>query len=100
YKIPSIFTVKNTQWQFATFGTFQINNVLGTSDYYIIGLISSEEEVKITDSNGNFVKTRAIWIVDNIYNIFFYAYIEALSNDYYLIIGDEKFVKSEWLIYD
>ncbi|MDR2599661.1 MAG: hypothetical protein LBC73_05240, partial [Oscillospiraceae bacterium] len=39
YKIPSIFTVKNTQWQFATFGTFQINNVLGTSDYYIIGLI-------------------------------------------------------------
>ncbi|MDR2600824.1 MAG: hypothetical protein LBC73_11190 [Oscillospiraceae bacterium] len=101
YKIPSIFTVKNTQWQAATFGTFQISSVLGTNDYYIVGIIISEEEMTIRDNDDNLVKTIAIWIpTSNIFYISFYAYIESLSDDYYLIIGDEKFVKSEWLLYD
>lgn len=92
YKIPKSFSTKIVDNYFVDNGSFNVYNVSGTNDYYIVGMIiaseapativnSDNKKVKymIIDSNGLDTKTISI-----------YDYINDFTDDYYIMLDDEK----------
>ena len=92
YKIPSLFSVKKVSRKFDQDGSFDVYNVLGTNDYYVVGkIISTESEINAVDSNNVSVKN----IVTEIGNtdtkvVLLYSFVENFTSEYYLIINGEK----------
>ena len=92
YKIPSIFSVKRVSYKLDRDGLFNVYNVSGTSDYYVVGSISSsEEEISVMDSRGEMVKNIIVEMGDTgIKRIRFFAFVENFTNEYYLIVNGER----------
>jgi len=88
YKIPSLFSVRRTLQKIDDDGMFDVYNVVGTSDYYVIGRISSTEEVSIVDSNDYAVRFIDIWMNEE-YSVILFGFIEHFTYDYYLVINGE-----------
>lgn len=88
YKIANYFATKKISHKFERNGSFDVYNVLGTDDYYIIGAVNSgESEIDIFDSNNEKVKID-IKRVKN--TSFIYFFLKNFTNEYYLLINGEK----------
>lgn len=97
YKIPYDFISKQVFQSLSKKGNFNVYNVKGTNDYYIIGIIVTENDnltiVNNNNINVNYIIANEI-IVDNKKQktIYLYDTINKSINDYYLIINDEKII--------
>lgn len=92
YKIPSLFSVKRTSQKIDRDGSFDVYNILGTKDYFIVGTFLSEEsDIVVVDSNDEPVKNI---IIDMGYTdtktILVFCFVEDFTDDYYLHINGEK----------
>jgi len=92
YKIPNYFAAKKVASKFDKNGDFDVYNVSGTQDYYLVGItLSNTSEQNIVDSRNNSVKNISIDMGDNkTKTVIIYSYIENFSSDYYLIINGVK----------
>lgn len=92
YKIPSLFSVKKISYKFDRDGNFDIYNILGTNDYYVVGSIISEESViNIIDSNNKPVKNIIMEMGDtDIKTVLLFSFIENFTSEYYLLINDKQ----------
>lgn len=92
YKIPNYFATKKVSNKFDRNGNFDIYNVLGTQDYYIVGtILSKTSEQDIFDSNNQPVKNIVIDMGNTkTKTIIIYSYMENFNNDYYLLINGTK----------
>ena len=94
YKIPNIISSKRVKNIVNSNITFNVVKVIGTNDYYIDGLTSSNENIDYisNDKNGHINKFAFEINVNNKKTFFIYDYIGNYETDnYYLIINDEKF---------
>lgn len=92
YKIPGYFSVKRISHKFDRNGNFDVYNVSGTDDYYVIGtIISNESDQVIADSRGAPVENIAVRMGDTqTKTVITYSYVENFTNDYYLVINGIK----------
>ena len=97
YKIPYDFSSKQVFQSLSEKGNFSIYNIKGSNDYYITGIIVTENDnltiVNSDNINVNYIIANEI-IVDNKKQktIYIYDTIKKSINDYYLIINDEKII--------
>jgi len=92
YKILTWLNEKNVFHKFSEEGTFDVYNILRTNDYYVLGMISSEEDkINIVDNNNKEVQ-KIITEVENtkIKHVIFYAFVENFTNDYFILVNDKK----------
>lgn len=93
YKIPNYFATKKVSSKFDKNGTFDVYNISGTRDYYIVGMIlSNASEQNIVDSQNRPVEKI---VVDNMgdaetKSVTIYSCVENFNSDYYLIINGVK----------
>ena len=92
YKIPNYFATKKVSNKFDKNGNFNVYNILGTQDYYIVGtILSSANEQNIVDSQNHPVENIIIDMGNSeTKTVVIYSYIENFNNDYYLIINGIK----------
>ena len=84
--------MKRISHKFDRNGNFDVYNVSGTDDYYVIGtIISNENDRAIVDSRGDPVKNIAVRMGDTqTKTVIAYSYVESFTDDYYLIINGTK----------
>lgn len=92
YKIPSFFASKKVSNKFDKDGNFDVYNVSGTNDYYVVGIILSDTvEPEIIDSENRPVKYITADMGDTeTKTVVIYSYVENFNNDSYLIIDGVK----------
>lgn len=94
YKLPSLFSVKKVSHRFERDGIFDIYNVLGTNDYYVVGMIISKESgIDIVDVDHEPIEEIIINTGNtdtDIKTILIYSFAENLTSEYYLLINGEK----------
>lgn len=92
YKIPSFFASKKVSNKFDKDGNFDVYNVSGTNDYYVVGIVLSDTvEPEIIDSENRPVKYITIDMGDTeTKTVVIYSYVENFNNDSYLIINGVK----------
>lgn len=92
YKIPNYFAIKKVSHKFDRNGNFDVYNVLGTQDYYVIGtILSNKSEQTIVDSHNESVKNIVIKMGNTeTKTVIIYSYVENFTNDYYLLINGTK----------
>lgn len=92
YKIPNYFYAKKVSNKFDSNGNFDVYNVLGTHDYYIIGtILSNASEQSIIDSHNQPVKNIIIDMSNTeTKTVMIYSYVENFNTDYYLLINGIK----------
>lgn len=97
YKIPSFFASKKVSNKFDKEGNFDVYNVSGTNDYYVVGIIlSNTVEPEIIDSENRPVKYITIDMGDTeTKTVVIYSYVENFNNDSYLIIDGVKTMIAE-----
>ena len=97
YKIPSFFASKKVSNKFDKDGNFDVYNVSGTNDYYVVGIILSDTvEPEIIDSENRPVKYITIDMGDTeTKTVVIYSYVENFNNDSYLIIDGVKTMIAE-----
>lgn len=90
YKVPSYFDTKKVSHKFDKNGLFDVYNVKETQDYYIFGTVhlkEKENELDIFNGNGEKVESNIVRVKNT---NFIYFFLYDFSNEYYLIINDEK----------
>lgn len=95
YKISGYFDTKKAFHKFDKSGNFDVYNLSGTSDYYVIGIMRViGNETNIKDSNNINVKSIAFESGDNgkTKTLLIYAFVENFTNDYFLLVNGEKIV--------
>lgn len=92
YKIPNYFATKKVSNKFDKNGNFDVYNILGTQDYYMIGTIFSDtSEQNIVDNQNHPVENIIIDMGDTeTKTVVIYSYVENFNSDYYLIINGIK----------
>ncbi len=92
YKIPSLFSVKKISHKFNKDGNFDVYNVTGTNDYYVVGtIISKESEIIVVDSKNEQVKNIIAEMGNaGIKTILLFSFVENFTNEYYLLINGTK----------
>ena len=92
YKIPNDLSVKRVSYKFDDDGTFWIYSVVGTSDYYIRGVVIVHgNEIDIKDHNNNEISAKINYREEmGITTISINHFVEGFTNDYYLLINDKK----------
>lgn len=92
YKIPNYFATKKVSNKFDKNGNFDVYNVLGTQDYYVVGTIRTHaSEQNIIDNQNQPVKNISINMGDaETKTVFIFSYVENFNSNYYLIINGEK----------
>lgn len=97
YKIPSFFASKKVSNKFDKEGNFDVYNVSGTNDYYVVGIILADTvEPEIIDSENRPVKYITIDMGDTeTKTVVIYSYVENFNNDSYLIIDGVKTMIAE-----
>lgn len=97
YKIPSFFASKKVSNKFDKDGNFDVYNVSGTNDYYVVGIILADTvEPEIVDSENRPVKYITIDMGDTeTKTVVIYSYVENFNNDSYLIIDGVKTMIAE-----
>ncbi len=92
YEIPNSFTAKKISDEFDRNGSFEVYQVAGTQDYYVVGtVLSNASSFNITDSRGQNVSA----IVTDMggtgtKTILLYAYVENFASDYVLYMNGIK----------
>ena len=78
-------------------GNFDVYNVSGTNDYYVVGIILSDTvEPEIIDSENRPVKYITIDMGDTeTKTVVIYSYVKDFNNDSYLIIDGVKTMIAE-----
>ena len=96
YKIPSLFSVKKVSHKFDKDGQFEVYNVMGTNDYYVVGTIILEEsEINIIDSNSQLIKNIIIEMGNaDTKTVVLFSFVENFTSEYYLLINGEKILVS------
>jgi len=95
YKIPSLFSVRKILPKFGRSGSFDVYHVLGTSDYYVLGIISvNGHESNIIDSNNELVNVITETEFDDSKTMFICSFVENFTNEYYIIVNGEKILVS------
>lgn len=98
YKILNNFSLKKVANTIDEKGSFNIFNINGTNDYYIIGLISTYEESLNIISNDNkkiqYIVINELITADGkkVKTVFLYGIINNFTDDYYLMINDKQVV--------
>lgn len=97
YKLPNILiTSKRIKNIFYENGVLSIYNVIGTDDYYISGFATLIKENSNILNDDNEIVKGIVTDVNNLKQISFHDYIGNYeTDDYYLIINDEKIMISE-----
>lgn len=92
YKIPSLFSVKKVSHKFDKSGLFDVYNVKGTNDYYVVGTtISKESEISVVDSNNEPIKNIVIEMGNtDTKTILLFSFVENFTSEYYFLINGEK----------
>ncbi len=92
YKIPNYFITKKVSNKFDRNGSFDVYNVLGTQDYYIVGVVLSNfDEQNIIDKYNQPIKNIVIDMNDTeTKTVILYSYLENYSDDYYFVINGTK----------
>ena len=92
YKIPSLFSVNKVFHKLGRDGNFDVYNVLGTNDYYVVGtMISKDSAIDMVDSNNESVKTIIIEMENtDTKTVLFYSFVENYTETYYMLINREK----------
>ena len=92
YKIPNYFATKKVANKFDKNGNFDVYNVLGTQDYYIVGtILSNTSEQNIVDSQNHPVENIMIDMGNTeTKTVILYSYVENFNKDYYLIMNGIK----------
>lgn len=92
YKIQSLLSVKKVSQKFDRDGSFDVYNVLGTKDYYVVGTtISNDSTIDIVDSNNNTVKTIIVNMgSSDTKTVFVYSFVENFTSEYYFVINGKK----------
>ncbi len=92
YKIPSLFSVKKVLHKFNKDGNFDVYNVSGTNDYYVVGtIITKENEINVVDSNNEQVRNIIAEIGNaDIKTILLFSFVENFTDEYYLLINGTK----------
>lgn len=92
YKIPNYFAAKKVSNKFDKNGNFDVYNVLGTQDYYIVGtILSNTREQNIVDSQNHPVENIIVDMGNTeTKTVVIYSYVKNFNNDYYLIINGVK----------
>lgn len=91
YKLPSVWTVKRVSYYISAEGTFDINQIWGTNDYYLSGIYTFPEDIpELSDNIGTFFK--CIELQDaNIEGTYYnYAYLQGFTDNYILMISKKK----------
>ena len=88
YKISNYFRSSKVAHKFDRNGSFDVYNVLGTGDYYVVGAIPFEgTEISIFNNHDEKVNSD-IQKVEN--SDFVYFYLEDFTNGYYLLIDNQR----------
>lgn len=92
YQIPKYFAVKNVSSKFDKDGKFDIYNIKGTQDFYVVGtVLSNSSEHSIVDSLGNSVQYIVIDMEDsNTKILIIYSCVHDFNSDYYFYINGVK----------
>lgn len=92
YEIPNSFTAKKISDKFDRNGSFEVYQVKGTQDYYVVGsVLSNASSFNITDSRGQNVPAIVTEMGDTgTKTVLLYAYVENFTNDYVLYINGIK----------
>lgn len=96
YKISSFLSTKIIQSKDDNDGSFNVYNIVGTNDYYIIGsTVLEETKIIIIGSNNELLEYVAL------YNgttgsrvVLIHSYIKNYTHDFYLLINGKKIVLS------
>lgn len=87
YKILNYFSYKKISSKLDSNGSFNVYNISGTKDFYVLATINSAAKVELYDGN-NFKIDINIKQVKNANFVFFSA--TNLTDEYYLLIDSEK----------
>jgi hypothetical protein len=89
YKIPSYFGTRKISHKFDESGLFDVYNVRGTEDYYVVGSINlkeNENEIEIFNKKEK-VESNIIRVGNT---DFIYFFLNDFSKEYYLVVNGEK----------
>jgi len=92
YKIPSPYSIKRLSTKMDNYTSFEVYNVLNTSDFYVLGLTVLEgRDVDIVDSNNREI-SKLIDIVGgtDIKHVLFFSFVDDLTDEYFILINGEK----------
>ena len=92
YKIPSLFSVREISHKFDKDGSFDVYNVSGTNDYYLVGtIISCEKKINITDLYNGPIRFNITEMGNTgTKTILIYAFVENFTNEHFIFINGEK----------
>lgn len=92
YKIPGYFVKRKVSHRFDKTGLFDVLNVVGTKDYYILGNTNPpESDFEVFNGRDERVKVDIFKNKNN----YFYFYLENFTDECYLMIGKQKILISE-----
>ena len=90
YKLPETHYSEIVANRFDTKGKFEVHRVNKTNDYYVIGHTVVFNNSIIKDSNNQLISNVICSDTTGTNAIIFYSYIDDYSNEYYLLIINEK----------
>lgn len=92
YKLPSLMTTNKICNELNEYGSFQVNNVRLTNDYFVWGaLVIDDEHINVVDKYGNEVKT----IINDVEGstartVSFFTFTTQYNDDYYILVNGRK----------
>lgn len=93
YEIPSFLSVKRISHRLDSNGDFKVYHVVGTDDYYIVGMtVSIEKDINIVDCNNNKVKSIIVknGDADDSKTVFIFSFVKHFTNEHYILINGGK----------
>ena len=90
YKLPEIYDGEIIANRFDTKGKFEVHRVNKTNDCYVIGYTIGFNNSIIKDSNDQIISNVICADTTETNAIIFYSYIDEYSEEYYLLINNER----------